>query len=513
MFRCRSKMVMAVAAPIVVATVALLGMPQVALGVSASSPSAIPVVVSFTATRTTVPDTGGSIVLRAKLKYALSCSLTVSASLRGFPRTLSCSSDRVAQSVTLRANKTPNKINYTFGMIVKNKAGSATATNVVVTEGAAPPPISFTTPTGNPTTLFFPDEGVFVADDPEIVTVHNDSSTTQVITSTAIGTIADSNDFILNRNNCGHITPHANCSLAVQFQPSGAGTRTGVVDILDASWGNAGTTAILKLEGRGVWATATVESANIRNNVLTFPTQYGVDTTSPEQYVTLLNSGRVPLYIGVPGTTVNENPITATGGESTDFLPTPDTCINAAPLTPPPPPYPLIVSVGQSCTFEVAFDPSGAGTRTTNVVIDDNTLGTQTQLTVQGSGVYSTTSLAINGDTPAPSPISYSFNSSAVNAAIYVTLKITDTSKATVVFAGVKSTGVNASDFAVEAYGVPPTATSTCAGTGVELAPGRSCTVQLMFDPLAQGTRSATLSISDNSPNGGEIINVSGTGK
>ena len=507
-FGIRSKIVMAVAAPIVVATVALLGMPQVALAANAGSPSAIPVIVSFTASRTTVSDTGGSIVLRAQLKYASTCRITVLGSLKGFPRSFSCSSDRVKQSVTLRANKGPSQITYTFGMIVKNRAGSATATNVVVTEGIAPPPISFTTPTGSPTTLVFPEEGVFVADDPLIVTVHNDSATTQIITSVAIGTIGDPGDFNINRNNCGHITAHANCSLAVQFQPSGAGTRTGTVDIVDSSWGTAGTTVPLKLRGAGVWATATVENANIRNNVLTFPTQYGVGTTGPEQYVTLLNSGKVPLYIGVFGTTANA-PITVAGGESTDFLPAADTCIDT---TTGAAAYPLIVSVGQSCTFEVAFDPSGAGTRTTSVVIDDNTIGTQTQLSVQGVGVYSTTTLSINGDTPEPSPISYIFNSSAVNAAIYVTLKITDTSKVTVLFGGVKSAGVNASDFAVEAVplaGGP----STCAGAGVELAPGRSCTVQLGFDPSAQGTRTATLNISDNSPDGGETINVSGTGK
>jgi hypothetical protein len=52
-----------------------------------------------------------------------------------------------------------------------------------------------------------------------------------------------------------------------------------------------------------------------------------------------------------------------------------------------PPAYPLIVSIGQSCTFTVAFDPSGPGTRTSDVVVDDNTLGTQTQLGVEGNGV------------------------------------------------------------------------------------------------------------------------------
>ena len=465
----RSKRVMAVATPLVVATVALLGMPQVALGANAGSPSAIPVVVSFTATRTTIPDTGGAIVLKAKLKYALSCSLTVSASLRGFPKTLSCSSDRLTQSVTFRANQTPNKINYTFGMIVKNRAGSATATNVVVTEGAAPPPISFTTPTGNPTTLVFPEEGVFVADDPQIVTVHNDSSTTQLITGVAISTIGDPTDFIITKNNCGYITKHANCSLAVQFQPEGAGTRTGVVNILDASWGTGGTAAPLKLQGMGVWTTATVANANIRGNMLTFPVQYGVATQSPEQYVTLLNSGKVPLYI---------SGFADTGSENTDFPISPGTCVN--PLTNG---YPLILSVGQKCIFAVAFDPSAAGFRTSNIVIYDNTLGTQTQLRVQGTGVYSTTSLSIDGDTPSPSPISYDFGTAKVGTTINVTLTIKDISSVNLLFvqAGNAVTGIDPNDFTT-ASGV----TDACS-SAPELAAGGSCDVQLSFDPKAQG--------------------------
>ena len=131
--RVRSKSAMAITASIVVATIAVVGM-QVAL---AASP--VPVVVSFTATKTTIPDTGARIVLKASIKYASSCEITVSPSLPGFPKSFSCSSDRVMQSVTLRANKTGNPITYSFGMAVKNSTGSITATNVAVTEDAALP--------------------------------------------------------------------------------------------------------------------------------------------------------------------------------------------------------------------------------------------------------------------------------------------------------------------------------------------------------------------------------------
>ena len=128
---------------------------------------------------------------------------------------------------------------------------------------------------------------MFVADDPLIVTVHNNSTITQVITAVAIGTTGDPNDFILNRNNCGYITARETCSLAVQFRPSGAGTRSGVVNIVDSSWGKLGATVPLKLSGRGVLGSATVANANIRGNQLAFPAQYGVATPSPYQYISL----------------------------------------------------------------------------------------------------------------------------------------------------------------------------------------------------------------------------------
>jgi len=159
--------------------------------------------------------------------------------------------------------------------------------------------------------------------------------------------------------------------------------------------------------------------------------------------------------------------------------------------------------------FGVTFDPSAAGFRSSNIVIYDNTLGTQTQLRVQGTGVYPTTSLSIDGDTPSPSPISYDFGTAKVGTTINVTLTIKDISSVNLLFvqAGNAVTGIDPNDFTT-ASGV----TDACS-SAPELAAGGSCDVQLSFDPKAQGTRTATLHIGDNSPGGSEIINVSGTGK
>lgn len=483
--RVRSRVVAAVLAPLVAAVVVVVGSPAVAFAATA-----LPVVLSFSATHTSVSDSGGSITLDARLKYATSCKLSASPSVKGLPKSFSCSSDSVKETVALPANKKENAVNYSFALVVTNTVGHTAATNVAVSVGASPPPISFTTPSpGTGSTLVFAPEGVFVADEPLLVTVTNNSKTTQAITDVAVAPVGDLNDFILNKNNCGDITAGESCSFAVQFLPTGAGVRTGEVAVVDSSWGTAGTTAILNLQGTGVWATATVVSSDLSDNTLDFPDQ-GTLTTSPLQYLTLSNAGTVPLEVTGIG---------VTGGESTDFAIDPLSCQNEVGGGP------LFIGVGQNCTFAVDFSPSGPGERTSNVLVYDNTLGTQTQFGVEGTGVNSTTTLQIGDGTPQPSPISYDFGSFAVNSYNTVTLTITNTSAADLDFTGNGATGINKSDFGVGG-------TDTCASAGVELAPGDSCTVELAFAPEATGPRSATLLIGDNSTDGDEIIGVTGTG-
>lgn len=459
-----------------------------------------PAVKWFRASKATVTNLGGRVVLTAGLKSAETCQMTVSPAIKGFGRSFSCSSDLVTRDLTLAPNKTENPISYTFGLNVKNTAGSATATTIVVSEAAAPPPISFTTPTGSSTTLTFASEGVFVADDPLIVTVHNNGPITQQISSVTIGTAGDPSDFILNRNNCTYITAHETCSLAVQFQPSGAGLRTGVVDVVDSSWGTSGAMATLRLQGVGVWATATLENSNISGGTLSFPAADGVGSSSSEQFVTVYNSGGVPLYV---------DGITDTGADATDFSVQYANCVN--PLTSS---FPLIVGLGQNCTFGVTFAPSAPGTRTTNVVVDDNTLGTQTQLPVRGTGAYAATTLSITGNSEnssetggGTSPISYNFTSvtqPSYDTVVSATLTVENTGQVTLAFDGVSVTGTNPYDFTI-------TGSQACGDAGAKLIALQSCTMTITYSPQAAGTAVAVLNIADNTEAGGEVIDVTGT--
>ena len=87
----RARMAVLLGVPIAAVAVVVVT-PQLAV---ASNPKTtpVPVVLSFSASKTSIPNAGGSIALKAKLKYASSCKITVSPSVAGFPRSFSCSSD------------------------------------------------------------------------------------------------------------------------------------------------------------------------------------------------------------------------------------------------------------------------------------------------------------------------------------------------------------------------------------------------------------------------------------
>lgn len=110
-----------------------------------------------------------------------------------------------------------------------------------------------------------------------------------------------------------------------------------------------------------------------------------------------------------------------------------------------------------------------------------------------------------SGPYPAPgaslSPTSLTFsdqNIGATSAAQTVTL--TNNGSLTLSIASIALGGANPGDFAQ---------TSTC---GSSLAASASCTISVNFTPTASGTRSATLTITDNAPNGSQSVTLSGTG-
>jgi hypothetical protein len=173
------------------------------------------------------------------------------------------------------------------------------------------------------------------------------SASLMVSNATATG------DFTI-QNGCTSVTPAGGtCAIQVTFTPTAAGTRTGVLTIMDNS---AGSPRTVKLTGQGGEAAVALSPAS-----LSFAGQ-PLNSTSPAQVVTLTNSGALNLQV---------SQISVTG----PFAET-NTCGI------------LVYSIG-TCEISVTFTPTAAGSAT----------GT---LTITDSAADSPQKLALTGNTAAP---------------------------------------------------------------------------------------------------------------
>jgi hypothetical protein len=399
---------------------------------------------------------------------------------------VSCATNKYTKKLTLPKNTTGSPKDYTFGFYVKNRTGKTSAANIVVAVGAAPPPISFT-----PTSVSFGSQGVAVGSTPVNIQVTNNSaSATQTLAAFSfVGN--DTSDFTFSEGNCGvALSPHQACDMSVTFKPQSGGSRTATLDVFDSSWGISGTTAPLHFGGTGVFGTASISTTD-----LTFGPQGVLVPTTPEP-ITVTNSGTVPLVI--------QGVLSVVGGDTGDFIATPNTCFGASGGN--------IISVGDSCSILVQFDPQASGTRTSAVVLDDNTAGSATDISLKGTGRWASSTL---------SSYNLTFPSTTVDNSYAVPVLITNTGSVGLrfdVFPPPEFTGNNAGDFTYSPDTVVDGSTVYCTNENTVIGPGDSCQFQITFTPTAPGTRTATFQLYDNSNNaatstpGYEQITLTGTG-
>jgi hypothetical protein len=187
-------------------------------------------------------------------------------------------------------------------------------------------------------------------------------------------------------------------------------------------------------------------------SALTFP---GTITgqLSAAQTVTLTNSGGVSLTsiaVSVSGAFLQTNACTA------------------------------ILPANSSCAISVQFDPTVVGSQAGTLTVSDATR-TQPQ-TVALSG------LGIAPPAFGVSPSSLSFAAQPLNqASAPQTLTVRNTGGAPLADVGFQITGLSAGSFS--------TGSTTC---GTTLANGGSCTVQVVFTPIASGGSTASLAISSS---------------
>jgi hypothetical protein len=252
--------------------------------------------------------------------------------------------------------------------------------------------------------------------------------------------ISTSGDFAQS-NNCGSaVLPLTSCQITVTFTPTITGSDTGFLYVTD----NAGTQTVT-LSGTGATAAPIVTASP---ESLVFSAQL-LNTKSAAQPVVLTNSGStaVPLTVAISGNFAKSG-----------------VC-------------PTKLGTGSSCTLNVTFTPTAAGTRTGLLTY---TLPTG-PLTVALTGTG--TSTAEGWLTFSPNVVSFN-NGYVIGDNPSQTVTVTNTNS---VPAGISHISLSGSTMFTQ--------THDC---GATLAANASCTITITFTPTAAGTFTGLLTVKES---------------
>jgi len=287
----------------------------------------------------------------------------------------------------------------------------------------------------------------------------------------AISSIVSSGDYSMTTTatSCpysgGVVNPGSSCTLDVIFTPSQAGARVGSIVITD----NIAGPQSVALGGNGLISGLTLSPST---SLITFQRVQLVGTASAPSLLTLTNNTNTALTAG----------FAITGTDSADFLQS-NNCGNAVPAW-------------NSCTIKLVFAPTSGGQRSATFILTYNGPNSPQTVTLTGTatavGLNPSRGLVFGSQT-----IGTSSGAQAITVSNYSTT-------VPLAISSIKIHGTNAADFSIVS------GTNPC---GASLAPGASCTISVVFTPSADGTRSASVVISDN---GGatpqQAVALSGTG-
>ncbi|MGD0515089.1 MAG: choice-of-anchor D domain-containing protein, partial [Terriglobales bacterium] len=304
-----------------------------------------------------------------------------------------------------------------------------------------------------PSHLDFKDEKIGIKSPPKTVTVTNDSSSALTISNIGI-TGFDPKDFA-ETNDCPASLPiGANCKIKATFQPRAKGLRDATLDVTYEGFGSR--------KGVGLSGYGEVSTVKLAPPQLEFPTQ-PVGTDSSPQKATLTNTGDV---------TVNISNISATGAFTEK-----NNC-------------PAALAAGANCQIEVEFAPQQKGAAAGKLSVKDDAEGSPQTVALSGTGtVVKLSSGGVNfgdqkvGTKSQPAPV-----------------QLTNVGTVSLTIDQIVIKGADPGDFSQ---------TNNC---GKSVPAGGSCTIKVIFDPQATGSRSASLEINDNGGGSPQKVSLSGTG-
>jgi len=215
----------------------------------------------------------------------------------------------------------------------------------------------------NPTNVAFGNETISVTSPLQPVTIFNPSTSSLLITAVSAGEVGSSTTVFTVPDNCvGTINPGATCTMYVAFTPNTAGSVTDQITITDNAGNVTGTQQIIDVTGTGVTAATAV---TVAPSSLSFANTV-VGQTSLPQSVTITNTGSETLNITNIST-----------GSSNNFAWTSPSCLAVN----------NTLNIGQSCTVNVTFTPTGSNTEAADLEISDNATGSPQQVALTGTGV------------------------------------------------------------------------------------------------------------------------------
>jgi hypothetical protein len=221
-------------------------------------------------------------------------------------------------------------------------------------------------------------------------------------------------------------------------------------------------------------------AATINVTSLTFPNPIMTGQSSPAQYVLITSTGSASLQV---------SGVTMSGTNPGDFLVTNQagSCTTGATL-----------AYHAGCNLRVIFAPTGVGTRSAILNINDNITGSPQQVLVSGT--------ATSGVLLSLSATTLTFPATTVGATAatqYITIKSTGYQAVVIPQVVLNSGDFDLSDQA---------GTCTTAAT-TSLVPGADCNIRVKFHPTAKGARSATVVINDNTASSPHTVTLNGTGQ
>ena len=263
---------------------------------------------------------------------------------------------------------------------------------------------------------------------------------------------------------CGaSLAPGSSCQIAVSFTPTAVGAVTGQISITDNA---AGSPHLVALSGTGTPLPVPVINANA---TIAFGDQI-INTTGTLQNV-----------IGNAGTaTLNISAITLTGANAASFTLTGQSGC-------------AVIAPSASCTLTLTFTPTTTGAKTAQINLTSN---------AQNAAAVNTQTLTGNGIL-APRPI-LNVTSTAIGFGNTIFGGATSNQIITL-----SNSGGQAMNIASIVASGDFLQTNNCPASLASLA---SCTISVLFTPLAQGTRSGEIVLTTSATTSPDRIPLSGTG-